>query len=113
MRRRLKPVCVRPPSLSISKNAKFARRSCRVQRCAMRIRDTVSMYKISVPIFVQFLTALSTVLDKAAAHREAKKIEPPALLTARLFPDMFTFARQVRAATDHAANTAARLAVGF
>jgi hypothetical protein len=46
---------------------------------------TVSMYKISVPIFVQFLTSLSAVLDKAAAHCEAKKIEPSALLNARLF----------------------------
>jgi uncharacterized protein len=71
---------------------------------------TVSMYKISVPIFVQFLTSLSTVLDKAAAYCEAKKIEPSALLNARLFPDMFPLARQVRAATDHAVNATARLA---
>jgi uncharacterized protein len=71
---------------------------------------TVSMYKISVPIFVQFLTSLSAVLDKAAAHCEAKKIEPAALLNARLFPDMFPLARQVRAATDHAVNASARLA---
>ncbi len=71
---------------------------------------TVSMHKISVPIFVQFLTSLSAVLDKAAAHCEAKKIEPAALLNARLFPDMFPLARQVRAATDHAVNTTARLA---
>jgi hypothetical protein len=68
------------------------------------------MYKISVPIFVQFLTSLSTVLDKAAAYCEAKKIEPSALLNARLFPDMFPLARQVRAATDHAVNATARLA---
>ena len=27
---------------------------------------TISMYKVSVPIFVQLLTALSVVLDKAA-----------------------------------------------
>jgi len=71
---------------------------------------TVSMYKISVPIFVQFLTSLSTVLDKAAAYCEAKKIEPSALLNARLFPDMFPLARQVRAATDHAVSATARLA---
>jgi len=71
---------------------------------------TVSMYKISVPIFVQFLTSMSAVLDKAAAYCEAKKIEPAALLTARLFPDMFPLARQVRAATDHAVNATARLA---
>jgi hypothetical protein len=71
---------------------------------------TVSMYKISVPIFVQFLTSLSAVLDKAAAHCEAKKIEPSALLNARLFPDMFPLVRQVGAATDHAVNATARLA---
>jgi uncharacterized protein len=73
---------------------------------------TVSMYKISVPIFVQFLTSLSAVLDKAAAHCEAKKIDPAALLTARLFPDMFSLARQVRAASDHAVSCTARLAGG-
>ena len=71
---------------------------------------TVSMYKISVPIFVQFLTALGAVLDKAAAHCEAKKIDPQALLGARLFPDMFPLVRQVRASTDHAVNATARLA---
>jgi hypothetical protein len=71
---------------------------------------SVSMFKISVPIFVQFLTALSTILEKAAAHCEAKKIEPAALLEARLSPDMFPLVRQVRAATDHAVNAAARLA---
>ena len=71
---------------------------------------TVSMYKISVPIFVQFLTALSAVLDKAAAHCEAKKIDPSALLNARLFPDMFPLVRQVQVATDQAKNGAARLA---
>ncbi len=71
---------------------------------------TISMYKISVPIFVQFLTSLSAVLDKAAAHCEAKKIDPSALLDARLFPDMYPLLRQVRAASDHAVNAAARLA---
>src|SRR6202142_3142849 len=71
---------------------------------------SVSMFKISVPIFVQFLTALSAILEKAAAHCEAKKIEPAALLNARLFPDMFPLVRQVRAATDHAVNATARLA---
>ena len=71
---------------------------------------TVSMYKISVPIFVQFLTSLSATLDKAAAHCEAKKIEPSALLNMRLAPDMYPLVRQVRAATDHAINGTARLA---
>jgi hypothetical protein len=70
----------------------------------------ISMYKASVPIFVQFLTGLSAWLDKAAAHAEAKKIDPAVLLNTRLFPDMFPLARQVRAATDHAINACGRLA---
>src|SRR6058998_3522217 len=71
---------------------------------------TISMYKISVPIFVQFLTSLSAVLDKAAAFAEAKKVEPSVLLNTRLSPDMFPLVRQVRAATDHAVNACGRLA---
>jgi uncharacterized protein len=71
---------------------------------------TISMYKTSVPIFVQFLTSLSAVLDKAAAYAEAKKVEPAVLLNMRLAPDMFPLARQVRAATDHAINACGRLA---
>ena len=71
---------------------------------------TISMYKASVPIFVQFLTSLSAVLDKAAAFAEAKKIDPSVLLNTRLAPDMFPLVRQVRAATDHAINGCGRLA---
>jgi hypothetical protein len=70
----------------------------------------ISLYKSSVPIFVQFLTALSGVLDKAAAFAEAKKIDPAVLLNTRLAPDMFPLVRQVRAATDHAINACGRLA---
>jgi hypothetical protein len=68
------------------------------------------MYKASVPVFVQFLTSLSAVLDKAAAYAEAKKVEPAVLLNTRLAPDMFPLVRQVRAATDHAINACGRLA---
>jgi uncharacterized protein len=71
---------------------------------------TVSLYKISVPIFVQFLTSLSALLDKAAAFAEAKKVDPSVLLNTRLAPDMFPLGRQVRAATDHAINACGRLA---
>jgi uncharacterized protein len=71
---------------------------------------TISMYKASVPVFVQFLTSLSAVLDKAAAHAEARKIDPAVLLNTRLYPDMFPLVRQVRAATDHASNGCGRLA---
>jgi len=70
---------------------------------------TISMYKTSVPIFVQFLTRMSAVLDKAAAHCGAKKIEPATLLNMRLYPDMYPLVRQVRAVTDHAISGTARL----
>jgi uncharacterized protein len=71
---------------------------------------TLSMYKASAPIFVQFLTSLSAVLDKAAAHAEAKKIDPGVLLNARLYPDMYPLARQVREATSHAARACGSVA---
>jgi hypothetical protein len=68
------------------------------------------MYKVSVPIFVQLLGSLSAVLDKGAAHAEAKKIEPSFLLNMRLAPDMYSLIRQVQQATSHAVRVSAALA---
>jgi uncharacterized protein len=70
---------------------------------------TVSMYTVSIPVFIQHLNGLNTVLDKAAAWAAARKVNEADLLNMRLSPDMFNLARQVRAATDHAANAAGRL----
>jgi hypothetical protein len=58
----------------------------------------------------KMLTNLKAILQKAAAHAKAKKIEESALLNARLYPDMFVFTRQVQIACDFARGTAARLA---
>ncbi len=71
---------------------------------------TLSMHTASVPAFVRTLTALSAILDKAAAHAAARKIEPAVLLGLRLFPDMLAFTRQVQIACDFAKGTSARLA---
>lgn len=71
---------------------------------------SLSMYSISIPVFVRALTNLSAVLDKAVAHAEAKKIDPAVLLNARLYPDMFPLTRQVQIASDFAKGSAARLA---
>jgi hypothetical protein len=68
------------------------------------------MYSASVPVFKQILNSLAAIVDKAEAHAAAKKIEPAALLQARLFPDMFPFARQIQIAADFAKGAAARLA---
>jgi hypothetical protein len=70
---------------------------------------SVSMYTVSIPVFIQHLNGLNTVLDKAATWAVARKVNETDLLNMRLSPDMFYLARQVRA-TDHAANAAGRLA---
>jgi len=71
---------------------------------------SLSMHAMSVPIFAKTLANLSAILDKAAAHAEAKKIDPSVLLNARLYPDMFPLIRQVQLAGDFAKGSSARLA---
>jgi hypothetical protein len=71
---------------------------------------TVSMYQVSVPVFVQGLKGLDGVLDKAVAHVAAKNLDPNALLQARLYPDMFPFTRQVQLVSDFAKGPVGRLA---
>jgi hypothetical protein len=68
------------------------------------------MYQASTPRFAAMLRNLSALIDKADAHCAAKKIEPAAITTARLFPDMFPFTRQVQIACDTAKGAVARLA---
>jgi len=68
------------------------------------------MFDSSVTVLDNFLKGLAAILKKAEAHCEAKKIEPEALLTARLFPDMLHFTRQVQLVSDFAKGTGARLA---
>lgn len=68
------------------------------------------IYSMSVPVFAKTLGNLSAILDKAAAHAEAKKIDPAVLLAARLYPDMFPLTKQVQVACDFAKGTVARLA---
>ncbi len=71
---------------------------------------TLSMYQASVPVFTRMLENLSAILGKAAAHAEAKKIDPAVFINARLAPDMFALARQVQIASDAAKGCVARLA---
>jgi hypothetical protein len=89
-----------PPSCENSKNP---------QRKGIRAM-TLSMYQASVPVYSQFLTALSGVLKKASAHAEAKKIDPSVLINARLAPDMRPLSFQIQTTTDQAKGSLARLA---
>mgnify|MGYP006289656303 CR=1 FL=1 len=71
---------------------------------------TISMYHACIPLLTKMLGNLETIVDKAIAHAAARKIDDAAFVEARLFPDMFTFARQIRIATDMAKGAGARLA---
>jgi uncharacterized protein len=71
---------------------------------------TISMYQASVPSLIRSLNNLAAILEKGAAHAEAKKIDPAVLIGSRLYPDMFSLGRQVQIASDIARRGAARLA---
>ncbi len=70
----------------------------------------LSIYEVSVPVYVKLLGSLKGQLDKAEAYAKAGGFEEAALLDARLFPDMWPLKRQVQAATNHAFRGTARLA---
>ena len=69
-----------------------------------------SLYDAAVTPCAQQLGALAGIIDKAAAHCAANKIEESVLLQDRLYPDMFCLARQIRQSADFAMNTGGRLA---
>ena len=69
----------------------------------------MSFYDASVPAFLQTLNSLTKILTKAEAHCAAKNIAPEVLFSARLYPDMLPFSRQVQLVCDFAAKGCARL----
>jgi len=71
---------------------------------------SLSVHHSSVSAFEVSLTAFLGILEKAAAHAEAKKFDPNVYLGLRLRPDMLPFSRQVQNFCDNAKNASARLA---
>jgi uncharacterized protein len=71
---------------------------------------SVSVYDASVGVFSRLLANLDGILDKANAWAAERKIEPNALLQARLSPDMYPLVKQVQITTDMVKGTVARLA---
>jgi hypothetical protein len=76
----------------------------------VRFRMSIAMYDVSIPIFILSLNNLAAILDKAATHAEAKKVDPKALPAARLIVDMLPLSAQIQIACDTAKGAAARLA---
>ena len=69
----------------------------------------ISMYEASIPVFVHTLTNLKAILQKGVQYAEARKFDPNVFASARLFPDMLPFPRQIQIACDAAKGAAARL----
>jgi len=73
--------------------------------CHQRINGeaimAVSLYTASVPVFLQLLGGLKTVLKKAEEHATAQKWDTGTVLNWRFYPDMFTMERQVRQVCNH------------
>jgi hypothetical protein len=70
----------------------------------------IDVYDQVVPVMQRMMANLSAILQKAEGYAQARKIEPATLLQARLYPDMFTFTRQVQIASDFVKSTPSRLA---
>jgi hypothetical protein len=71
---------------------------------------TTSLYEYSIPALKLGLTNLGALLEKAAAHAEARKLDGKVVADARLILDMFPLKRQVQIACDTAKGAAGRLA---
>ena len=71
---------------------------------------TISLHEASVGVFVPYLANLSSLLDHAAAHAEARNIDPAVLLNMRLSPTMYSLKQQVGEANRHAVIASALLA---
>jgi hypothetical protein len=69
----------------------------------------MSFYDAVVPAYLQILGSFSNILTKAEAHCKAKNIAPETILTARLYPDMLPFSKQIQLLTDFAMKGCARL----
>lgn len=70
---------------------------------------SLSLYDVSIPVFIRALNNLSAILDKAAAFADEKDVPHTDLLEARLFDDMAPFTTQVQRASDASRFTAARV----
>jgi uncharacterized protein len=69
----------------------------------------LSLYDISVPVFLRAFRNLSDILEKASAFADEKGIPHSELLEARLFSDMAPLTAQIQRASDTAKFTAIRV----
>ena len=63
---------------------------------------TISLYDLSVPTFLQTVTAVAGFLDRAVTHCVKTGADPDDFVNARLFADMAPFHFQIEALVHHA-----------
>jgi hypothetical protein len=73
----------------------------------------VTLYSGFVPVCVQLLTGLKTVLKKAEDHATTQKWDTAVVLNLHFYPDMFPLERQVRQVCNHALGAARVAGVGL
>lgn len=60
-----------------------------------------TLYSATIPSYLQILSAVSGLIDKAQAHCSETGLAPEALIDARLADDMHPFAYQVKSTVVH------------
>lgn len=70
---------------------------------------TVSLYRLSIPVFMRGLGVLRGYIDHAEQFAQGSGLSPDALVQARLAPDMLPLAGQVQRASDTSKNAIGRL----
>lgn len=70
---------------------------------------SLSLYDISVPVFIRSLGAMSAFLEKGRAHADENAIPHETLLEARLYADMNPLTAQIQRASDSAKLAAVRV----
>lgn len=71
---------------------------------------SLSLYDVSIPIYIRMLGNLAYFLDKAEVHAQEGGVDPSTYVEASLGHGMFNFGRQIQLASDAAKGGAARLA---
>lgn len=73
---------------------------------------TTTLYDLSVPTFLQTVSAVAAYLDRAVAHCAEAGTDPDDFVRARLYPDMAPFHFQIEALTHHAVDGIRTLTTG-
>jgi len=69
----------------------------------------ISMFSVTVPVFIRQIENLSRILAKAESWASERNIVPETILNYRLAPDMLPLARQIQIVSDSSKGAAARL----